>query len=99
MRMCRRRVRMACDAAGGSGPAAQRCAAVVGDNLPERSDDVDGLAVGRAVKLSVGAVQVADDSFGVGPCGEATQVDFPGGVQRAQPPSWPRRAMPAMNRR
>jgi hypothetical protein len=56
--------------AGRTGPAGRRVA------------EVDRAAALGAVEFGVGAMQVADDAFGVGPVGEAAEVGVAGRLQR-----------------
>ena len=65
-----------------SGQAGERRAAVIGDHVAEGGHDVDRVAVRRAVKLGVSAVQVAHDPLGVRPLGEPAQISFGGGGTR-----------------
>ena len=67
-----------------SGQAGQPPAAVVGDHVGERADDVDRPAARGPGQLRVGAVQVPDDALGVRPAGEPAEVGLPGRLQRRQ---------------
>ena len=65
--------------------ATQRLAAVVGDHVGERGDDVDVRAPLGTVELGVTAVEVADDPLAIVPLGELTQVGLERGVEGRQP--------------
>ncbi len=65
-----------------SGEAAQRAAAVVGDHVGQRRDDVDTRTERGEVEFGVGAVEVADDALRIEEAGVLSEVQFARGVQR-----------------
>ncbi len=55
--------------------------AVPGEGIAEGGEHVEG----AALRVGVGAVEVEEESFGVGPVGELAQVGPLGGFERAEP--------------